>query len=191
MKEKYVGKIAIEDVQKQKYLGFVISSKGDNLENIKEMEKKSFGVIRTIMIKLEKLKLRQYFYECAKIFMNVILRGSILHAGECYYNLTEKQLRRIERIEEKFLRKIFKTSRSCPIVQMYLEFGQYPARFELRKMRCLFLKQILNEDKNSQLYRFFNLQMNNPVKGDWVTTCMNDLKELKINLTLEEKSTKI
>ena len=42
MKEKYVGKIAIEDVQKQKYLGFVISSKGDNLENIKEMEKKTF-----------------------------------------------------------------------------------------------------------------------------------------------------
>ena len=57
MKEKYVGKIAIEDVQKQKYLGFVISSKGDNLENIKEMEKKSFGVIRTIMTKLEKLNI--------------------------------------------------------------------------------------------------------------------------------------
>ena len=57
MKEKYVGKIAKEDVQKQKYLGFVISSKGDNLENIKEMEKKSFGVIRTIMTKLEKLNI--------------------------------------------------------------------------------------------------------------------------------------
>ena len=69
---------------------------------------------------------------------------------------------------------------------MYLEFGQYPARFELRKMRCLFLKQILNEDKNSQLYKFFKLQLNNPIKGDWVTTCLNDLKELKIYETLEE-----
>ena len=58
------------------------------------------------MIKLEKLKLRQYFYECAKIFMNVILRGSILHAGECYYNLTENQLRRIERIKEKLRLKL-------------------------------------------------------------------------------------
>ena len=118
--------------------------------------------------------------------MNVILRGSILYAAECYYNLTENQLRRIERIEEKFLRKIFKTTRSCPIVQMYLEFGQYPARFELKKMRCLFLKQILNQERNSQLYKFFQLQLKNPVKGDWVTTCLNDLKELKINETLEE-----
>ena len=186
LKEKYVGKIPIEEVKKQKYLGFVISSKGDNLENIQEMEKKSFGVIRTIMTKLERLKLRQYFFECSKIFMNVILRGSILYAAECYYNLTENQLRRIERIEEKFLRKIFKTSRSCPIVQLYLEFGQYPARFEIKKMRCLFMKQILNEDRNSQLYKFFQLQLKNPVRGDWVTACLNDLKELKIYETLEE-----
>ena len=186
LSEKYLGKIPIEEVKKHKYLGFVISSKGDNLENIQEIEKKSFGVIRTIITKLEKLKLGRYYYECSKIFMNVILRGSILYAGECYYNLSEYQLRRIERIEEKFLRKIFKTTRSCPIVQMYLEFGQYPARFELKKMRCLFLKQILNQERNSQLYQFFQLQLKNPVKGDWVTTCLNDLKELKINETLEE-----
>ena len=84
----------------------MISSKGNNFENIKAMERKSIGVIRTIMTKLEKLKLRQYLYECSKIFMNVILRGSILYAGECYYNLTEKQLRRIEQIEDKYQSKL-------------------------------------------------------------------------------------
>jgi hypothetical protein len=31
--------------------------------------------------------------------MNVILRPSILYGGECYYNLTESQLRSIERNE--------------------------------------------------------------------------------------------
>ena len=186
LKEKYIGKIPIEEVEQQKYLGFMISSKGNNFVNIKAMERKSIGVIRTIMSKLEKLKLRQYFYECSKIFMNVILRGSILYAGECYYNLTEKQLRRIEQIEEKYMRNIFQTGRSCPNVQMYLEFGQWPARFELKKMRCLFLKQILKQNKNSQIYRFFELQLKNPVKGDWVSTCLTDLFELEIKETLEE-----
>ena len=56
--------------------------------------------------------------------MNVILRGSILYASECYYNLTENELRRIEKIEERYIRKVFKTGRNCPIAQMYLEFGQ-------------------------------------------------------------------
>ena len=118
--------------------------------------------------------------------MNSILRGSILYAAECYYDLSENQLRRIERIEENLMRKIFKTNKSCPIVQMYLEFGQYPARFEIKKMRCLFLKQILEQDQNSQIYRFFQLQLKNPIKGDWVSTCLSDLSDLQISETLEE-----
>ena len=40
-----------------------------------------------------------------------MLRGSILYASETYYNLTEKQLRSIEKIEEEYLRKILKTTK--------------------------------------------------------------------------------
>ena len=116
--------------------------------------------------------------------MNVILRGSILYAGECYYNLTENNLRRIEKIEEKYMRKIFKTGKSCSIAQMYLEYGQWPARFELQKMRLLFLKQILQQAEESQIYQFFKLQQNNPIKGDWVSTVLNDLSQLEISLTI-------
>ena len=184
--DSYIGQVPIEDVKDQKYLGFVISSIGNNMVNIWSMEKKSYGVIRTIMNKLESLKLKQYYFECVIIFMNLILRGSILYAGECYYNLTEIQLRSIERIEEKFLRKILKTSKGCPIVQIYLECGQWPARFELQKMRCLFLKQILQQDENSQIYKFFQLQLNQPVKGDLVSTCLEDLSQQKIKESLED-----
>ena len=69
---------------------------------------------------------------------------------------------------------------------MHLEYGQWPAHFELKKMRCTFLKQILKQGKNSQIYRFFKLQLKNPVKGDWVSTCLTDLIELEIKETLEE-----
>ena len=50
----------------------------------------------------------------------------------------------------------------------------------------LFLKQILQQDENSQVYKFFQLQLNQPVKGDWVSTCLEDLSQLKINKSLEE-----
>merc|ERR1712115_312881 len=30
------------------------------------------------------------------------------------------------------------------------------------------------------------LQLNNPLKGDWVTTCLKDLAELEINYSFEE-----
>ena len=38
--------------------------------------------------------------------MNSLLRSSILYAAETYYNLTERNLRMIEMIEEECLQKI-------------------------------------------------------------------------------------
>ena len=64
---------------------------------------------------------------------------------------------------------------------MYLELGQWPARFEVQKYRLLFLKSILDEDENSRVVKFFKLQLEQPCKGDWVSNCKRDLKELEIS----------
>ena len=50
--ENYVGQVPIEKTEEQKYLGFVLSSKGSNLANIDYMRNKSYGIIRTIFRKL-------------------------------------------------------------------------------------------------------------------------------------------
>ena len=81
---------------------------------------------------------------CSPIKKGVI-RGSILYACDMYYNIKENELRQLERIEEEFLRKIFKTTRGCPITQLYLEIAQHPARFEVRQISLIYLKYILEE----------------------------------------------
>ena len=140
---------------------------------------------KRIFDRLNSLNLKQYFFEVALIFLNVILRSSILYASETYYNLKEIEIRTLERIEEQFLRKLLKTGRGCPISQLYLETGQIPARFAVMKLRCLFLKSILNENTDSLIYRFVMAQYKNPTRGDWVSSCIKDLKYLNINLNLE------
>ena len=103
-----------------------------------------------------------------------------------YYDLKESELRQIERIEEGYLRQVLKTTKGCPITHLYFAVGQVPARFEIQKMRLLYLKYILQQDDESLISKFFKLQLELPTKGDWVSTCMKDLKELKIFESLEE-----
>ena len=184
--ETFCGQIAMQRTEEQKYLGFVLSSKGDNMANIREVKKKSIGVIRKIMNKLKCLNLQKYYFECAMIFMDSMLRGSILYAADMYYNLKESELRQIERIEESYLRQVLKTTRGCPISQIYLETGQIPARFEIKKMRLMYLKNILEQNEDSQIFKFFQLQMAEPSKGDWVSRCSTDLKELGISEQFDE-----
>ena len=184
--ETYQGKIDIDKVEEYTYLGFVISCKGDNMANINQVKKKSIGTIRTIFNKLKSLNLKQYYFESALLLMNVILRPSILYAADMYYDLKEGELRQLERIEEQFLRKIFKTTKGCPITQLYLEIGQFPARFEIQKMRMLYLKYILEQEDKSTLKKFLKLQIGEPNRGDWASTCRNDLEELKIEFSSEQ-----
>ena len=87
--ERYTGQTEIENVTEQKYLGFVLSSTGDNMANIKEIKKKSIGIVRTTLNKLNSLHLKNYYFECSVILMNVMIRCSILYASDMYYQLNE------------------------------------------------------------------------------------------------------
>ena len=186
LQEVYEGPVTIDRTDQQKYLGFVLSSKGDNMVNINQMKNKSKGIIRRIFSKLNSLNLQRYYLECAMIFMNTMLRSSILYACETYYNLKEVEIRQLERIEEGFLRELLKTSKGCPITQIYLELGQAPARFEIMKIRLLFLKHILNQSKDSLVSKFLDAQLKTSAKGDWIYMCMENLKFLKIYESFEE-----
>merc|ERR1712208_232329 len=115
-----------------------------------------------------------------------MLRGSILYAADMYYALKETELRQIERIEESYMRKVMKTTKGCPITNLYLELGQIPARYEIMKMRLLFLKYILEQPNESNLRKMLSLQLERPSPGDWANTCQRDLKNINLLLTLDE-----
>ena len=56
LKEIYCGPTEIERTVEQKYLGFVLSSTGDNMANIRKIQKKSIGLVKsTEQFKFKKL----------------------------------------------------------------------------------------------------------------------------------------
>ena len=51
--EMYDGEIKMENTEQQKYLGFILSDKGDNMKNISEMRKRSVWIINNIFDKIK------------------------------------------------------------------------------------------------------------------------------------------
>ena len=123
-------------VGKLKYLGFVISEDASNVPNISEKKNKSIGIIRSIINMIKGLGV--YAIKNGIIYLNSLLRGSILYAAETYYSLSERNYRSIEIIEEECIRKILETGIHCPISLLYLETGHIPARFQIQIMMLNF-----------------------------------------------------
>ena len=184
--EVYDGQVAIQKTEVQKYLGFYLSSLGNNMVNINQIKTKSKGIIRRIFSKLNSLNLQKYYIECALIFLRVMLRSSILYACETYYDLKETEIRQLEIIEESFLKELLKTGKWCSTSQLYSEVGLYPAKYGIIKLRLLFLKYILGQKEDSMIYQFFQLQTIQPIKGDWASTCIKSSNHLGIKEYLKK-----
>jgi hypothetical protein len=54
------------------------------------------------------------------------------------------------------------------------------------KRKILFLHYLLQQDKNSMIYKVFQSTRDNPVNNDFVKTCEKYLKSLNIQLTFEQ-----
>ena len=95
-------------------------------------------------------------------------------------------LQSIERIEDNFMRKLLKTTKVCPTTQIYLELGQPSARYDIYKLRRFFLKYILDQEEESMIYKFLTLRIENPTRSDWASPCVQDLKDLEIQMSFSD-----
>ena len=61
-----------------------------------------------------------------------------------------------------------------------------PINYILKSRRLNFLWYLLNEKDDSMLKEFFRAQCESPVKGDWVLTVLDDLRELGIQKSFDD-----
>ena len=86
--EQFEGKIKMKHVEEQKYLGFIISKDGSNMNNIIAKEKRAQGIKRQIQHLMKGLG--KYTLESSMIYLNSLLRSTILFAAEAMYDIKEK-----------------------------------------------------------------------------------------------------
>ena len=186
MVDKEGDKHILEAVTSDKYLGDIISSDGKNTLNIQERKRRGYLAVNQINEMLNDLCLGKYYFEAGNILRNSLLLSSLLSNSESWYNITNKELSELESVDEALLRKILSAHSKTPLELLYLETGSIPVRFIVMARRLNFLWYILNESEDSLIRNCLSAQIENPSKGDWILTIKEDLKELKINLGIEE-----
>ena len=97
-------------------------------------------------------------------------------------------MREIERIEEDHLKNIIKvkTEIQVPLHLMYLDLGQEPAQYQIRRFKLNIFNIFYNQKENSLLHQMLMAQQQHPVRNDWYSGVSNILKGWEINMSLEE-----
>ena len=164
----------------------ILSDDGRNMKNILARAAKGTGIVSQIMCILEEIFFGKYYFEVAVVLRNSLLLSSILVNSEAWYNLKKEEVKKLEQVDEMLLRKVLECPVTTPKEMIYLELNCLPIRFIIKSRRLNFLAYILREDKFSLIYCFLKAQLRNPSKNDWIQTVLEDMKDLKIDLEIEE-----
>ena len=135
---------------------------------------------------LNDISLGVHFFKIAKILREAMLINGMLFCADVWYNVSEQNLRKMEKIDESLLRKIINAHSKTAIEALYLELGCFPIRFHLMSKRVNYLHYILNFKKSDLLSKFFEAQSKNPTKGDWILQVIEDLNSLGISTDFDK-----
>ena len=186
LEDIYDGDHEIEDSYEEKYLGDVISKSGKNAKNIEARAKKGLGIMKQILSILEELCFGKHFFTVFKILRESLFLNSILLNSEVWYNMKKTDIEELEKVDNILLKKVLEVPSSTPTAILHLELGTVPIRFILKTRRLMFLHYVLQEDENSLLYKFLMAQIETPKEGDWWLSVLQDINDLKLEVTLHE-----
>ena len=185
-KESFGGPEKMKVKTEQTYLGDVISVDGKQTKNVQARKNKALGIITQITQILDSVFFGEFLFEVALILRSSRLLSSLLLNSEAWVNLSDRDIRALEQTDEHLLGKILESDSNTSNTFKYLELGIYPIRFEIMKRKVIYLQYILQQDKDSMLYKVFEATAQNPLKNYFVKICEKYLERLEINLSFED-----
>ena len=100
----------IEDSEKEKYVGDIISRNGKPDENIAARRSKGFGIASDILSILDEVLIGSQRIEAGPCMREGMLLNGILTNSEVWIGLNENHYRELEQVDEYLLRRILNSS---------------------------------------------------------------------------------
>ena len=180
----------MQKVSQDTYLGDIISSDATNKANIKDRVGKGVGKMSDILNILDTVSFgTSYFLMFNLLRESMFVNGTLTNA-EVWYGLEPQDLNELEHLDRQIIKKAFQCLSTTPAEAGHLELGLLPLQCIVKERRVNFFHQLLKNDKDKMLYKFFLAQWGNPTKQDWTEQIKKDLSDLSITSCLKKIQSK-
>jgi hypothetical protein len=168
--------------EKEKYLGDTISCKGTLDATIESRKAKGLGIVAEILSILKEIPLGNHTAKMGMILREAMFVNGILFNSEAWHGITQKHINALQAIDESLLRGILKAHAKTPREFLYLELGAIPLKWIITQRRLNYQKTIIDRAENELIKKVYNVQKENPVKGDFVKLVQKDWESLGIHM---------
>ena len=138
----------MESSKSEKYLGDWVNQDGKNKENIESRRAKGFGLSAEIHAILSEIPLGRFKIEIGLTLRQAMLINGILFNSEAWQNMSEDDYKKLEDVDNFFLRKLVGAHCKTSNAFLHLETGTLPVRFVIASRRLVYYYNILSKPEN-------------------------------------------
>ena len=172
--------------KQETYLGDKIDISGRLRPTIKSRISKGYGAINNILAITNEVPLAHWRICAGLRLRDSLFLNCILFNSEAWQGITNADIQMLEKVDEDLLRGLLKAHSKIPTEVLYLETGSIPIRFVLKSRRISYLQTILKRDTEELIKEIYDVQKNDPIKGDFYDLVMEDIRSIKLKITEEE-----
>ena len=140
---KLAHKTSTTSVEKEKYVGDIISSDGKLTKNITSRYAKATGITSQILLMLNEVSLGYHYFSIGMIYRNLLFISSVLVNSEVWYPINERDIKVLINADKTLLKKIYGLPQCTPICLMFLDSGELPLENILKSRRINYLYYLL------------------------------------------------
>ena len=176
----------MESVDRERYLGDILSNNSKINDNIQDRQKKGMGYVNQILSMLKEISFGVYYFSMAMMFRTTILINGMLCSSEALYGITNPHIAQLESVDSMLFKSAFRSPSTTPIAAYFLETGAIPIRFILKGRRLMYLWTILQKNDKELVSKVLKGQKLFPVKDDFFNQVIEDMEDIGLELNEEE-----
>ena len=111
----------MENSDREKYLGDCVDKTGKKRATIEDRQKKGYAIAAEILAILDEVPLGQHKMEIELQMRQAIFVNGMLFNSEAWHDVSEKEIKMMETIDEYLLRSLVKGHSKTPLEFLYLE----------------------------------------------------------------------
>ena len=170
----------MSEVEKETYLGDVLSNDGKIDNNIQERQNKGNGYVNQILSMLQEVSFGCYYYNMAMLFRTTMLINGMLCSSEALYGIRSVHIEMLETCDKMFFKSVFQSPCTTPTVTYYLETGAIRIKYLLKGRRIMYLWTILQKSEDELVRKVYNAQKQFRIQDDWIEDIEEDLDDFGI-----------
>ena len=172
------------------YLGDLINNKGTNSDLIADRCQRGISAMRRIEALVKETGLGVHQINVHLLLYHCLFLSCILFNSQVWRGITEKEMRTLEKLQARCLRKIVNAPACTATSFVYLEFGVEPIRYIIQRNNLMFLHHIVHLDEDDPVKFMWENMKVLEEETNWWSSVKVLMKKYDIKLKEVEESSR-